>query len=468
MRRMARALQTGLLTLALAALVIPTAVNAAPALLAPPAPPMAESPAAQLPPTSLRPMVIATTPNPDAAQPDAGRLATLLDPVLSSDAGTFTGQVLDAVTGAVLYDRNSAIAAVPASNLKLFTAVSALKNAGADTRLQTSVLRGAEPGTLVLRAGGDVLLGSGESSPGSVNGHAGLATLAQQTATALGASAGSGIRVLLDDSIFTGPALNPEWFSGDVAAGEITPVFPLAINSAAAEQKSGARPQDSAMAAGQVFVSLLTRLGVPVQGGLARLPESAPDAREELASVASATIAEQVAYMLQNSDNFLAEVLARIAATAQQRAGSSTEAITLTTETVKSLGIDTAGFKMADSSGLATGNQTSAAQFAQLVRIIVNGQDRGIRRAIDGFPIAGLSGTLESRYGTADTSAGSGLVRAKTGTLNVVKTLSGYVLDADGRLLVFSFMGNNFNGGSAVAQPLLDQAAATLASCGCR
>ncbi|MDN5667391.1 MAG: D-alanyl-D-alanine carboxypeptidase/D-alanyl-D-alanine-endopeptidase [Renibacterium salmoninarum] len=468
MRRTARALQAGLLALALAALAVPAAINAAPAFIAPPSPPAPVIPAAQLPPASLAPMGVAASPKADAAQPDPARLAALLNPILASDAGSLTGQVLDAATGAVLYDRRATAAAVPASNLKLFTAVSALKNLGADTRLQTSVLRGSEPGTLVLRAGGDVLLGAGDSAPGAVNGHAGLTSLAQQTVAALGGSASGGVRLLLDDSVFTGAALNPEWDTGDVTAGEIAPVFPLATNSAMPDLKGGSRPQDSALAAAQLFASILGKLGVPVQGAVGRVAAGDPAAAEQLAAVASATVAEQVAYMLQNSDNFLAEVLARLAATGQQRPGSSADATAVTLATVKSLGVDVTGLTLADSSGLAMANQVSAAQFAQLVKLIVTGDDANIRRAIDGFPVAGLSGTLESRYDTAETAAGSGLVRAKTGTLNVVKTLSGFVLDADGRLLVFSFMGNNFSGGSAVAQPLLDQAAATLAGCGCR
>lgn len=468
MRRTARILQAGLLTLALAALAVPVAINTAPALIAPPAPSAMDVPSAQLPPAVLSPMGLVSVPDPATGQPDAANLTALLEPVLTSEAGTFTGQVLDAATGAVLYDRKAAAAATPASNLKLFTAASALKNIGAETKLQTSVFRSTDPGTLILRAGGDVLLGSGESSPESVNGRAGLATLAQQTVAALAASTPSGVRLLLDDSLFSGPALNPEWTSGDIVAGEIAPVFPLAVNSAASEQRGGARPQDSAMAAAQVFAATLTKLGVPVQGAVSRTSAAEPAAKDQLAAVDSATIAEQVAFMLQNSDNFLAEVLARVAATAQKRAGSFAEGAALGTAMAASLGIETNGLKLVDNSGLAMANRASASQLAQLTRVIVAGDDAVLRRAIDGFPVAGLSGTLELRYGTAETSAGLGLVRAKTGTLNVVKALSGYVVDAGGRLLVFSFIGNNFTDGSAVAQPLLEKAAATVASCGCR
>ena len=81
--------------------------------------------------------------------------------------------------------------------------------------------------------------------------------------------------------------------------------------------------------------------------------------------------------------------------------------------------------------------------------------------------MAGLTGTLGDRYTDAASAAGAGLVRAKTGTLNTVIALSGYVVDADGRLLVFSFVGNGLTPGAA-NKAALDRSAAVLARCGCR
>ena len=94
--------------------------------------------------------------------------------------------------------------------------------------------------------------------------------------------------------------------------------------------------------------------------------------------------------------------------------------------------------------------------------------DTRLRAALDGFPIAGLTGTLDTRYGDDSTVRGAGLVRAKTGTLNTVLALSGYVVDADGRLLVFSFIGNGLTPGATGNRDALDRAAAALAACGCR
>jgi D-alanyl-D-alanine carboxypeptidase/D-alanyl-D-alanine-endopeptidase (penicillin-binding protein 4) len=121
----------------------------------------------------------------------------------------------------------------------------------------------------------------------------------------------------------------------------------------------------------------------------------------------------------------------------------------------------------ADVSGLALADQVSARQLAEVVRVIASGTDPRLRAALAGFPVAGLTGTLADRYLDASTARGAGLVRAKTGTLNTVVALSGYVVDADGRLLVFSFIGNNLTPGAA-NKTSVDRAASVLAGCGCR
>jgi D-alanyl-D-alanine carboxypeptidase/D-alanyl-D-alanine-endopeptidase (penicillin-binding protein 4) len=59
----------------------------------------------------------------------------------------------------------------------------------------------------------------------------------------------------------------------------------------------------------------------------------------------------------------------------------------------------------------------------------------------DALPIAGVDGTIRARMkGTP----AEGNVRAKTGTLDKARALSGYVTIAGGRMLLFSFVANNF------------------------
>ncbi|WP_176737673.1 D-alanyl-D-alanine carboxypeptidase, partial [Streptomyces griseus] len=83
----------------------------------------------------------------------------------------------------------------------------------------------------------------------------------------------------------------------------------------------------------------------------------------------------------------------------------------------------------------------------------------GLRPVLTGLPIAGFSGTLDDRY--RDGSEGTGLIRAKTGTLNGVNSLAGTVVDPRGRLLAFAFLASG-SLSATEAEPALDALATAL------
>ncbi len=473
-RRSIRGLQWLALAVALAALAVPMTLNLAPAFIAPQAAPAPPLPSWQRTPEQLSTSGGVQPLDPAAPLPLPAKLAGQLDAALKPDGGgNFTAVVQDALSGNVLYERDGGKNRVPASNMKLLTAVAALRSVGPETRFSTQVLAGAKPSTVVLRGGGDVLLAAGPSAPDEVMGRAGLETLAADTATALAKQGFKGpLSVQLDDSLFTGQALNPAWSPEDVDAGETAPLFPLAMNGGrdAPGAVGGPRPKDAALDAAQLFTAKLKAAGAPA--GITVKPAvvraKAPADAEVLAAVESATVRQQVDLMLETSDNYLAEVLGRMASHASGGPASNDGATAAVRAQLGQLGIDTASMRLSDVSGLSLANQVTTRQFAEVVRAITSGPDTRLRAALAGFPVAGLTGTLDDRYVDASTAGGAGLVRAKTGTLNSVIALSGYVVDADGRLLVFSFIGNGLTPGAAGNKVALDRAASALASCGCR
>ena len=121
-----------------------------------------------------------------------------------------------------------------------------------------------------------------------------------------------------------------------------------------------------------------------------------------------------------------------------------------------------ADYRQVDISGLSMENQLTTGLLLELAsRSLAEGAQEQL--ALDGWPLAGYSGTLglASRFNDEDELAGRGLVRAKTGTLNSVVSLTGYAVTSSGRPLVFSVLVNDV-ADTAAAKDGLDRWAARL------
>ncbi len=96
-------------------------------------------------------------PTEDAAV-DSLLAKRIVNPRIGSDVGLI---VLDAATGAVVSDHGGEQLMLPASNMKIITAVDILATMGVDARFTTRVVAGPTSTDLVLEGGGDPLLTSG-------------------------------------------------------------------------------------------------------------------------------------------------------------------------------------------------------------------------------------------------------------------------------------------------------------------
>lgn len=224
------------------------------------------------------------------------------------------------------------------------------------------------------------------------------------------------------------------------------------------------------MAVAEAFAAALEAAGTATTGELSRskAPAAANGATAGapgtvLASVESATVAQQTQYMLAESDNYVAEVVGRMVAVKIGQDASNAGAVAAVRQVVGGLGLPMDGVVTTDNCGLATGNLISSAQLTQLLGLMLADPASDIGQALPGLPIAGLSGSLEHRFVKAPQLAGAGLVRAKTGSLNQVTALTGYVVNSQGRLLAFSVLGNGLTDGASAARPTVDAAAAALA-----
>ena len=124
-----------------------------------------------------------------------------------------------------------------------------------------------------------------------------------------------------------------------------------------------------------------------------------------------------------------------------------------------SWGMSADGVQLFDGSGLSRRDVVTAdALLAILARMY---DPNGSSPWMKGMPIAGIDGTLATRMkGTAAENN----VRAKTGTMSNIRSLAGYVKDADGEPLAFVILLNNFEGTPAQALAALDAIAVRLAT----
>jgi D-alanyl-D-alanine carboxypeptidase/D-alanyl-D-alanine-endopeptidase (penicillin-binding protein 4) len=155
--------------------------------------------------------------------------------------------------------------------------------------------------------------------------------------------------------------------------------------------------------------------------------------------------------------------MARQAALAKGLPASFSGGAQATTAAMTDLGVPVAGVGLVDGSGLSDDNRVTANQLTAVLYRAASSKYPQLRPILSGLPVAGFSGTLSNR----DEGAGAGLVRAKTGTLNHVNALVGFVVDADGRLLAFAALADA-TANRARAEGALDRLASSVAACGCR
>lgn len=409
------------------------------------------------------------SPAPEGGSaPQGGEVQDIVDTELAGAPGNSSVTVLDAESGEVRVEREASETRIPASNQKVLTALTVAEHLDPYDRFATTVVTGETPHQITLLAGGDTLLAPGEGDTDAVNGHAGIDDLAQKTARALEDRGVQGeIEVGLDTELFTGPAVNPEWAEEDVAAGEITAVAPIAMYShrvpTADGQDPGAwgeRPDNAANAVAAEFRERLrAQLGEGITVSTGHHP--APEQGTELARVESAPVHEQTAYMLEHSDNSLAEALGRIAAREAGEQGSVAGVQRAIRAAMETHAIDLTGVDIQDASGMALSNRVTTGSLAQATRALLADPDLGPYG--QGLPLGGATGTLTDRFDDPDEAAARGLTRAKTGTLNSVVSLSGYVQQSEGDVLVYSIVFNDVRGQTDSAKDAVDRTVAALA-----
>ena len=434
--------------------------------------------------------------------------------------------IVDPVRGDTLYARNADKLFMPASNQKLVTSAVALSRLGADYRWTTTLLargpvrNGVLDGDLVVSGDGDPSI----SSHMRGDALAPLRDLADSLRTR-GITRIRG-RIVPAASPFTDAPLGLGWSWDDLDEPYGAGVDALYFNEGFTQilVRAGARPGDPVRvrtAPASTYPPLLVRAttvarsvmpadssrnrpkltvgydsshtGVLVAGSIAvgdtavlelalrDLPDAYVAALREalrsrgvrvdelrrdttttpdsLLSMRSPPLRDVLPALQKPSQNQIAELLFKTVALRAFGAGRADSARRVVEAQLVAWGAAGDGFAVRDGSGLSRHNYTTPRTLVKVLDAMRRHQD--FKVYYDALPIAGVDGTIDARMrGTV----AQGNVHAKTGYIDKARSLSGYVTTADGRLLIFSMLCNNYVVPTATVNRVQDSLAVRLAS----
>lgn len=327
---------------------------------------------------------------------------------------------------------NSERALVPASSTKLITAAVALEILKPSFTFQTSVY-GTPDSTgvvqdLFLVGGGDPLIIRNEYPASekyqTISGTSLEALADSVIAAGVTRIAGSivGVDSRYDDKRFVDVWPTSFHFS------ESGPLGALVVNDGVVLGQL-LKPDDPAIAAATELQNVLSTKGV-ITNSLPR-HESLPSNMQMLTFVRSAPLSLIVQEMLVNSDNNTAELLLKEIGFAAKGEGSTQSGLDTVREQLNKWNLNS-NVEIFDGSGLASEARIPCDVFMTIL-------DNFSSTFPDLMAVAGKTGTIRDMF--VDSSV-SGILRAKTGTLNGVKALVGYLPIANAEPVKFSLLMN--------------------------
>lgn len=236
---------------------------------------------------------------------------------------------------------------------------------------------------------------------------------------------GPGGETDIGDRFFRQPGTAQIWAEGTVALDRAPRIESFAV-------------ADPNLFAARAFRQVLADAGIAVTGTTRSTTDSAAYAAARslppLAETVSRPLRDWIFPILNTSQNLFAEMLLKQLGRRFGGSGSWKEGLAVERRfLIDSVRLDSTEFHLSDGSGLSSENLMSPQGFTRLLGYL-RGHPRFSTFA-PGLPRAGGTGNLRTRFvGTAL----AGRVRAKTGSIAGVNTLSGYVEQPDGKTLVFS------------------------------
>jgi D-alanyl-D-alanine carboxypeptidase/D-alanyl-D-alanine-endopeptidase (penicillin-binding protein 4) len=180
---------------------------------------------------------------------------------------------------------------------------------------------------------------------------------------------------------------------------------------------------------------------------------------DSLVAMQSPTLREVLPFFEKPSQNQIGELLYKTIALKATGVGRADSAQKVVSNQLLAWGAAPDGFAVRDGSGLSRHDFVSP---RTLIRVLdAMRRHPEFKTFYDALPIAGVDGTIGKRMrGTA----AQGNVHAKTGYVDKARSLSGYVTTADGHLLLFSVLCNNYSPPTSAVERVQDALAVRLAN----
>ncbi|HEX9253832.1 MAG TPA: D-alanyl-D-alanine carboxypeptidase/D-alanyl-D-alanine-endopeptidase, partial [Ignavibacteriaceae bacterium] len=166
----------------------------------------------------------------------------------------------------------------------------------------------------------------------------------------------------------------------------------------------------------------------------------------------SEKLCEIIKVINKGSQNFFAEQLLKTIGLEKFGLGSVANGVAAVQEVFAEIGLNPENIVMADGSGLSYMNMVTPKQVVELLKYMYTNK-KVYTDFYNSLPIAGIDGSLGKRM--QNTTAQNN-VRAKTGYISHVRSLSGYALTADNEPIAFSMIANNFNVPVKLAENIQD------------
>ncbi|KFF20883.1 D-alanyl-D-alanine carboxypeptidase/D-alanyl-D-alanine-endopeptidase [Chryseobacterium sp. JM1] len=401
----------------------------------------------------------------------------IADPVLKNASWGFV--VYDPKTKKVISSYNENTPLVPASTTKLLTTETALNLLGENYRWMTQLEYSGTIDESGVLNGNLYLIGSGDPSLGTNK--AGAWSYRDIVSDFMSGLSREGIKkvngdIIIQTALFKGNiTMLPEnvvWLENNnyyLPVGttrEINPaneklivkksgfasdkkyfyVSPYVNQMVYAEKYDGdgvltTKLPDAPAYLANTFRTTLVKSGIGVTGKVTpKMTDAAPESRKLVAAYKSPTLGDIVFYTNQHSDNSLAEALLKTVGYQKMGDQTSESGRIVVTNHLKNESFDMIGLNYMDGSGLSRGNNVTPISQVKFLTSLMD--EKYYKTYFTSLPVGGQSGTLKRMF----IGTGNGQVFAKTGTLNKVKTLAGYLKTNSGKTLVFSLMVNNYSG----------------------